>query len=521
MKDLKYIPFHPLVFALYPALFLYSHNIGMLQLHHIYRSVFFILVGSIILWAVLHLLMRHHIKSALITTFFLVLFFSYGHVQSLLGNFSERIFGIDRDLYLSAHYTIMSIILIIIIVRADNSNIGKVTQYTNTFGIILILIPSLTIFQFTISKPYTLKDDLFKHIDPYVDLNQKSGELPDIYYIILDGYAREDVLMDLYEYDNSEFYTFLEERGFLIARNSYANYAQTMPSLSSSLNMNYIQDLLPDIELYEHNREPLAEFLNDNLVAKLLREYGYGFVVFSTGYSGTEISNSDVYLSPDFTLNEFENMVLNMTPVRFVAELLPVRSQYDLHIDRIIYTFDMLPLIANNHSPAFVFAHLIVPHPPFIFNDHGVIDELPIGFSYSDGNHYHDYNIVVQNEYKDGYLNQLKYVNKQIISTIDGILKNSEIPPVIILQSDHGPGLMLHWEKPEKTDYRERMGILNAYYVNDVTQEFIYDSITPVNTFRIVFNSYFNSSLPLLEDRSYFSRWSLPYNFYEISNINQ
>ncbi len=70
----------------------------------------------------------------------------------------------------------------------------------------------------------------------------KDLKKPDIYYIILDGYGRGDVLKSVYGFDNEKFYNELENRGFFIARKSNANYAQTtLFSLASSLNMEYLE----------------------------------------------------------------------------------------------------------------------------------------------------------------------------------------------------------------------------------------------------------------------------------------
>ena len=518
MNKIKQIPFHPLFFALYPVLFLYTHNINMLQIHHIYRSIFFIIILSILVWFVLHLILRHPLKSALLATFSLVLFFSYGHVLSLLGNFSERLFGIQRDIYLSVHYFALWVVVVLLITQAKTVNIRIANQFANILGIILLILPTFSFLTHAQTNTSIKKDELFYKIEQYVDLSGTPESLPDIYYIIPDGYARQDVLEDLYDHDNSEFYSNLKKRGFLIAGKSNSNYAQTMLSLGSTLNLHYIQDIFPDIDMYSSDREPLAELISDNLVARLLRHFGYEYIVFSSGYSGTEIPDADVYMAPSISMNEFENMIIETTPVGNIGDALQFKSQHELHIDRIKYTFNELPYVSSDNSPSFIFVPLVIPHPPFVFNEEGVVDEFPIGFTYSDGSHYHGFDKTIQQEYKNGYVGQIQYVNKKILTTIDNIINNSNIPPIIILQADHGPGMMLHWEKPEKTDYRERLGILNAYYVNDEMKDMLYDSITPVNTFRLLFNSYFNASFPLLEDKSYFSRWSLPYYFIEKSD---
>ena len=47
------------------------------------------------------------------------------------------------------------------------------------------------------------------------------------------------------------------------------------------------------------------------------------------------------------------------------------------------------------------------------------------------------------------------------------------------------------------------MAILNAYYVDPEMQEKLYGSITPVNSFRLILNQYFDTSYLLLDDISY------------------
>ena len=159
---------------------------------------------------------------------------------------------------------------------------------------------------------------------------------------------------------------------------------------------------------------------------------------------------------------------------------------------------------------------MMIPHPPFLFNKNGKVAtrvEDTIDFH---GLHYSKTPERVE-QYRQDYLGQLEYANKKILRSIDQILANSETPPVIILQSDHGPGSTLDWENPEKTNMHERMPILNAYYLPDKGKKMLYESITPVNSFRVVFNALFDADLELLEDRNYFARWSRPYDFIDVT----
>ncbi|HET6823073.1 MAG TPA: hypothetical protein VFH34_10510, partial [Anaerolineales bacterium] len=83
------------------------------------------------------------------------------------------------------------------------------------------------------------------------------------------------------------------------------------------------------------------------------------------------------------------------------------------------------------------------------------------------------------------------------LTSIHAILDRSEQPPVILLMGDHGP-------PPGRFATQEdRLKILNAYYVDDAVKEKLYDSISPVNSFRLILNEYFGMNYPLLEDTSY------------------
>ncbi len=107
-----------------------------------------------------------------------------------------------------------------------------------------------------------------------------------------------------------------------------------------------------------------------------------------------------------------------------------------------------------------------------------------------------------------GYKNQLTFINNKMLEAVDTILANSKTPPIIVIQGDHGPWLQTN---------PNRMKILNAYYLPGHNDR-LYPAITPVNTFRLIFDSYFGGKYDLLPDVSYFSPVPKLYQFSEISN---
>ena len=112
-------------------------------------------------------------------------------------------------------------------------------------------------------------------------------------------------------------------------------------------------------------------------------------------------------------------------------------------------------------------------------------------------------------EYNVKYPDQVIYINQRITAIVDLILQSSPNPPVIVIQGDHGPAPFDVIER--------RMKNLNVYYFPD-NKEGLYPTITPVNRFRLIFNKYFGQKYPMLEDRSLYSAYDVPYNYQEIPN---
>ena len=93
------------------------------------------------------------------------------------------------------------------------------------------------------------------------------------------------------------------------------------------------------------------------------------------------------------------------------------------------------------------------------------------------------------------------------------------------MQDDHPPRddvdlNRYDWRQASQDELREKFGILNALYLPGVTPSGLHPAMTPVNTFRIVFNAYFGTRMELLPDRSFAAVNEFkPYEFFEITSI--
>lgn len=334
---------------------------------------------------------------------------------------------------------------------------------------------------------------------------------PDIYYIILDGYGRADMLQDIHGFDNSSFITALEERGFVIPSESQSNYARTLLSLSSSLNMQYL-DNAPSAGNNPTLWWPLKDDLQHSEVRRTLESQGYKTIFLANNADYSNIRDGDYYEAPfPIQLDIFSALFLyqtNFKPLAEMDELGIANFSYATHRQIILYAFERLPEVAQIEGPKYVFAHIVAPHPPYVFDRDGNPVEPDYPFSLSIESH-------------AGYVEQLQFINQATLDMVDGILANSKSPPIIIIQGDHGPGTMTNHDSLKDTCLYERFSILNAYYLPGVDPASVPADISPVNSFRFLFNTYFDGTLEILPNRQYFSTNDRFYEFTDVTGRTQ
>jgi len=506
------------LFALFPIIFLFAQNINIIPFSEMLLPAGVMLAATSLLLLILGAISGQFHRTGVIVSVVLAFFYSYGYWHRLIMNAP-----LQSKLYMGPEFilTTWSVFLmfgVILIVR-KKQHFKNLTATLNIVSICLVTMSTVNIGIHYLGPRPTLRSD-----DPHFaeksegPESSRSRTLRDIYYILVDGYAGADVLGELYRYDNHDFLDFLSQRGFYVVPDGKANYCQTALCAASALNCDYIDRLMKNGYEHSADRRPLRAMIRNNFVTKFLSEKGFTTVAFSSGIGWTEMTDADFYLTPTLFLSVFQNLLINMTPLHSITKNILHNSQYDLHRDRVLFTFEKMRALPPNISPKFVFAHIIAPHPPFVFDEHGEKIEPRTSFSFDDGSHYKRRVDASQEVYIQKYRSQLKFINQLLISTINGILDRYETPPIIILQSDHGPGSQLNWESVKSTNLKERFSILNAYYLPEGGNSRLHDRITPVNTFRVVLNHYFGMTFDMLGDESYFSVWSFPYRFINVTS---
>lgn len=259
---------------------------------------------------------------------------------------------------------------------------------------------------------------------------------------------------------------------------------------------------IPENELQHGNF--LANPVFYNKVFPLLKDIGYKTVAFDTGFAFTELHDVDYFLSPFIRLNPVEEFLLGSTPLRVITNFIDLKlpiNNYKTHLTRLRHTVSELKTVNSIPGHKVIFAHLLLPHPPFIFTQDGAYVEPKHPFGIFDGDDY----LGSTEEYYNGYREQVQFTSTLVLDFVDQILADSDIPPIILIQGDHGPGMNHDWDGAEKSCLFERTSILNALFLPGVEKEQLYPQLSPVNSFRIIFNSYFGTDLEILPDLSYYT----------------
>ena len=514
---------YPLFFAVFPVLFYYNSN----RFETIISSIFFPLFLSVAIYGVVYgtarLLIHNKNKLKLVLTLVIFYLFSYIHFANSLPWFKIALSNAKLPVgyILFVVYTLTIILLGKFLLKFKQRD--KLAGALTIIGVYLIIYPLTQIVPWELSRISADKTSRDVTVDGIEIKNVKRK--PDIYYIILDRYANGSILKDYYNFDNSDFLSFLEKKGFYIADKSFANFPKTHLSLASSLNLEYINYLTG--QLGKDNRDYTRAFrmVQDNKVARILKKLGYYYIYFGDWWEPTRVNPyADENINLYANSNEFLRKFFSTTAIYpligpYLKKIDFLGFSDDRVYENLVYKYEKLRNVAKERSPKLVFVHMLMPHYPYLFDNNCNKSEDATG--------------EFENE---KYIEQLQCTNMKMKQVINGILKQSKSPPVIILQSDEGPfkidemnrsGEGVDWTKASDTALQNHMRILNTYYIPDkdgrpVDYEKLgfYQGISPVNSFRLIFNNTFDTNFSLLEDRSYIiPHLDKPYSFIDKTNL--
>jgi hypothetical protein len=423
-----------------------------------------VLAVSCILFLLLYLAIRSAIKSAIILSVFLLLFLLY-----------EPIYGYLLSLPF-LQYSFMKMGYLIVLAFSATASLTWISRkklsglntYLNILFMVLIIAEgSLATYNYFVNLP---NKNLIEETDSPTQSNAAS-ETPVIYHILLDAYTSTASLKKYWGYDNSELENFLHSSGFYIASNAKSNATATQQSMATTFNMRYLSNMDSIF-----NNDLLSTSVYRNLIrnSRLIKELS------SRNYALVNLSIFDIGNCSKFhrsgVLADGTDLLRILIEDTHLERFVKNAPYADLRSN--LEVFDRLKKLPEtiSGSRVFVYAHINMPHDALCDRNGN-----PFGSTF-------------HGDEKKKYIETVAYTNKLLMETIKKILSTSKAPPVIIIHGDHGSRMF---------DAEEKHTVLSAYYFPDKDYGMLYDSISPVNSYRVICKKYFKENSGLLPDKNY------------------
>ena len=219
--------------------------------------------------------------------------------------------------------------------------------------------------------------------------------------------------------------------------------------------------------------------MGNNRSVGFLRQLGYEYVHYEgRSFNLTRCRGyEDVCIRSDGTgFSELEVSLLGRVPTDIYLEwvlgeppgtkLRPKRPDSGTGIPELGAAVVALDL----ENPFFLYAHLSVPHPPFLVDEDCRVGALVAA--------------------RKSLVRQLRCVNRQLLVLVDEI-RTADPEAIVLLSADHGPRMTIKPGTPlfrwDREQVRESLGVLNALLLPEDCRRGLRPGLTPVNDMRIVF----------------------------------
>ena len=494
---------HPILLAAYPVLFLFAQNLDRVSLGNLTMPLARAIGAAGVMTAVAWILPPNPRRGALIATALVLVWFYFGRVATLLAPLA-----VGQTMQLVA-WGLFLVVVLVVALRLPDRWISRLTSALNAIGVILVV---MTLVQIV---PYE-----WTH-QPAAIAERPAASAPvgarDIYYFILDRYGSNQGLQAWADV-TSDLPAWLSAQGFDVEAGARANYIRTDLSLAATLNMESLDSVAAKMGPTSNDLSPIDALLQNNETGRFLEAHGYRYVNIGSWYNPTQsIQIADQNLFWNST-SDFDALLDKTTFGPTLASLLnlPVIPKDNaIHRSSALYQFSVLPGVEQEPGPKFVVAHILLPHPPYVFDSNGSYPSAAEQEGRTEG---------------QSYAVQMTYLNAQVRSIVTGLLaRPADQQPIVVIQADEGPypdryqadEVHFNWSTATTDELEAKYGILDAFYLPGAavagTPE-PYATMTSWNTFPIVLDRYFGANFPLLPDRSFTSSsYTRPYDITDVS----
>ncbi|HEY9505215.1 MAG TPA: hypothetical protein VIQ27_04540 [Gemmatimonadales bacterium] len=508
MSGLRYTALYPVLFAATRVLYVAAYNPGQFAVGDLLIVLASTLALTIALYAAAWLLFRGRLQGmlpALATFMVLAWIFGAPPIEESLTGAGLQVPGF----LLGLAAAVATVVLAYGLVRHPRTLRFGEKLLTATYTLLLVYLGVAIVRNVVNAREHVagslLASDLAKPVaaQPPLAANRSRN----IYVLVLDEYDNAEILREVLDFDNTRFEDSLRALGFHVPRSVHSNYAHTYLSLPSFLNAAHVSRVEGELPRGSDDPTLLNSLVDRSRVARFLQEQGYRFVFFpSAWWNSTRASraaDSVVEVMPWFSLGR----EVSRTEFRrvFRRNTLAWRVYTEAGGDYAIVrgTLDGVGRIPVVPGPVFAFAHLMSPHPPHVFGPS--CGERPTEWDRDPAS----------------YLTDLECLNRLLLATVTRLIQTSEVPPVIILQGDHGTTFRRFADAPDlsrvdRAAVRERMGAFGAYYLPDGGAAALGDTVTVVNVLGHVMRFYFGAELPREPDDLFVSLNRAPFEFRKV-----
>ncbi|CAN5823357.1 hypothetical protein BH23CHL8_BH23CHL8_24660 [soil metagenome] len=488
MDLLSRLPVHPLLLSAYAVLGVYAANASEVLPRDLLGPLAVALGGAALALVVAGLLYRDARRGAVLSVALVVAAGYFGHVSGWLSGWLGGA-GVGEPVTVGLAAGL--VILMGMYAAMARASLARVTAALNGFGIVLVALALMVIVPFEAQRAVRAAALERPPDDSAITATRHPDR--DIYFLVFDRYGSDWSIRERFGIEN-DLLPDLEAAGFQVVPGARANYRATDFSLASMLSLRLLDDLTASVGPASADRTPARARLQEHEVGRYLRENGYRYYHLSAWYEATfDNPIADEVLRYGRT-TEFEAVMREVSILPAVDRLLgaaPEDTDFrDRHRNEALFQFRQLRRLADMPGRKFVFAHILLPHPPYGFGADGRIVLKAEEESRPEGELFEE---------------QLRFLNDRIRETVAALLAGPDQEhPIIVLTADEGPFLCFNTDcidgSPET--YGIRFGTLRAYYLPDLDYEVPADD-TGVNIFRMLFREYFGADLPDLPNRSY------------------
>ncbi|MGE5108397.1 MAG: sulfatase-like hydrolase/transferase [Sphingobacteriales bacterium] len=493
----KIRPFHFVLLIPFFLLHVTNFYFGLLPQNVVIKSIIAYSALCISLFLFSKVFLKDNNKIGVFAFVSLGYFFGFGSVKDFLETFPS-LHKLTSYRYFLSIIALM-LFLLFIYLKTTTRDLRRLNNFL-FLAVTVNFLLELVLFSRNVITHAELKNDLgdpnltaVKAFTPCTNCNQ-----PDIFFIIFDEYTSSDCLKKYWHYSNDTLDNYLHENKFFISEKSRSNYCFTTFSLSSILEMQYLN--LPEGYTQAIAKDfGRGEFtVMNNTTIKILEKQGYSIhnhSIFNFEDHPTLIGTyfyqlRGMYLDDETLFGRVKRDIAWNFGAFFVKDVEKkvkesIAEKADRQVQYNSYSFNLAKNAIKNQAPDkkdFFYFHFLLPHDPFVFDAKGNVK------------YYTDF----RSDIREKYLEQLKYTNTLLIDLVNYIQKQYNRKAVIIVQGDHG---FKEW--PGEENYKDiAFQNLNAIFLPDTTYTGYYDGVSSVNTFRLLFNHYFNTSFDILPDKS-------------------